>query len=309
MRYALLLPLATLATACTMDTGFHKQQEAPPGQIVDTGVPFQPPIDTGSPPEDSEPPPPDDSAIDEPPPPVADCQVSPNPVTPPFEAAAWDGSASYDPSGGTIVDWDWQLVSYPSGSAVTMPPGDAIRSNFVPDMAGDYVGQLVVTNDAGNSSEPCTVTLESIPAENMWIEMYWVAPYDDMDLHLVRANGNTESNQDCYYANCVPPQTLNWGSSGSDDNPSLDLDDIPGSGPENINIGQPESTTYTVYVHDYSGSNWGQQGADTTSSNDVTVNIYLNGTLVWSDTRGITGENKYTAFAEINWAAGTVTSL
>jgi len=283
MRYALLLPLATLATACTMDTGFHKQQEAPPGQIEDTGVPF--------------------------PAPRSRLPGLPQPGHAAHRGRRLDGSASYDPSGGTIVDWDWQLVSYPSGSAVTMPPGDAIRSNFVPDMAGDYVGQLVVTNDAGNSSEPCTVTLESIPAENMWIEMYWVAPYDDMDLHLVRANGNTESNQDCYYANCVPPQTLNWGSSGSDDNPSLDLDDIPGSGPENINIGQPESTTYTVYVHDYSGSNWGQQGADTTSSNDVTVNIYLNGTLVWSDTRGITGENKYTAFAEINWAAGTVTSL
>ncbi len=285
MRAFSLLPVLFLGSACAMDQGFHAEQNPPPGQLDDTAVVFDAPADL----------------------PVAVCDVAPNPVTPPFEQAEWDGSASYDPTGGQIVEWDWRLVEFPAGSAVDMPLGDAIRSPFQPDMAGDYVGQLVVTNDVGMQSDPCTVTLQSIPAENLWVEMYWTEEFDDMDLHLIRNNGNLKSNDDCYYGNCVPPASLSWGSAGPEDDPSLDLDDIPGMGPENINISQPESTVFTVYVHDYSGSNWGMPGADTMGGNDVTVNIYLNGEMVWSDTRSITGENEYTAYADIDWTSGTVT--
>lgn len=237
--------------------------------------------------------------------PIADCSVSPNPVEPPFEKAAWDGSGSYDPAGGTIVDYDWQLISQPSGSAVTMPNGQAVRNNFTPDLAGDYIGRLTVTNDSGET-DSCEITLESIPAENLWIEMYW-EQVDDMDLHLLNSGGTIEDfwfNSDCYYVNCTG-NGVEWGNAGPADNPTLDLDDINGLGPENINIQAPSDSSYTVVVHDYRGS----APSDHMGSNNVTVNIYINGALEWSDTRGITGEDSYTEFARINWNNGTVTSL
>ena len=116
--------------------------------------------------------------------PVAVCEVSPNPVKPPAESAAWDGSGSYDPSGSGIDSYRWVLSSAPSGSSVSMPGGSsAVRGGFTPDLAGNYVGQLVVTNN-GVSSDPCEVTLESIPSEDLWVEMYWTESGDDMDLHL-----------------------------------------------------------------------------------------------------------------------------
>ena len=268
-----LLGLALLPIGCTVDNNFHKQPEVVGG-------------DTGEMP-------------------VAVCSVDPNPVTPPFQEVTWDGSASFSPSGEAIAKYDWQLVERPVGSVAEMPSGRAIRSGFIPDMAGDYVAELVVTTDAGEVSEPCVVVLESIPAENLWVEMFWDTPNDDMDLHLLRPGGALETNNDCYFMNCVPPSVPDWGRrNDSSDDPALDLDDIEGVGPENINIQSPEAGTFTVVVHDYTGSTPDFRGA-----NNVTVNVYLNGAMVWTDTRSISGEGSYTHFAEIDWTRGVVNGL
>jgi len=278
-----------------IDYEFHPPDPKPPGgddtapSIVDT--------------HDSAPPPPTD--------PVAVCDVTPSPIAPPWEAATWIGENSYDPDGGLIVSYNWTLVSSPAGSTVTMPTGGSNRPDFVPVLAGEYVGQLIVSNASGDVSEPCTAILDSIPAQNLWIEMYWEHPDDDMDLHLI-APGGTYNNlyTDCYYANCTPSMSwiynLDWGNSGYDgDDPSLDLDDIMGAGPENINILDPQiNGVYTVIVHDYQGST-----SDVYGANNVTVNIYLNGSLTWTDTKAISGDNTVNEFAEIDWSSGTVTSL
>ena len=69
---------------------------------------------------------------------------------------------------------------------------------------------------------------------------------------------------------------------------------------ENINISNPESTgLYTVVVHDYPGSVY-------SGSNTVTINIYLNGSMVWSDSKAITVEDSYTPYAQIDWANNTI---
>jgi hypothetical protein len=234
--------------------------------------------------------------------PIAVCSVTPTEVQPNYETADWIGRESYDTDGYNITSWNWTLYSQPGGSAAFMPPGSADRNNFAPDLAGEYVGQLIVKNELGVESDPCYATLTATPIENLWIQMYWAHNDDDMDLHLLAPGGRLESSSDCYYANCVGG--LEWGASGDHDNPSLDMDDIPGTGPENINIDYPENGTFTVVVHDYSGSTGDYRG-----SNDVTVVIFLGGAQVWTDTRGISGDGTYEYFAEIEWPAGRVNSL
>ncbi len=299
MQKNLLLVVVLGLSACQLDYKVHTSDDNLGGD--DTAAPVQddPPEqteeDTG---EDDYDPPKDENG------PIAVCDVSPNPVEPPFEKAAWDGSGSYDTAGGTIVDYSWELTSKPAGSTVLMPSGGAIRSNFQPDLAGDYIGKLTVTNDQG-VTDSCETTLESIPAQNLWIEMYWTERPDDMDLHLIRDGGQLNSRDDCYWSNCT--NGLSWGANGAQDDPSLDLDDIEGLGPENINISEPENVIYSVAVHDYYLSNW--PASDVTSGNDVTVNIYINGSLEWTDTRTIAGDDTVTYFAEIDWQNGSVNPL
>lgn len=138
-----------------------------------------------------------------------------------------------------------------------------------------------------------------VPGEDLWVEMFWSQSGEDMDLHLVRGTGNLNSNQDCYYGNCIRGG-LDWGPAGADGNPSLDLDDVPNRGPENINISTPENgTVYHVWVHDYPGS-------VRSSATDVTVNVYLGGILEFTDTRAISNEDDEVEFAEIDWGSRSV---
>ena len=93
--------------------------------------------------------------------------------------------------------------------------------------------------------------------------MTWDVAVNDIDLHVARNGTNWCSNDDCYYGG----RTRNWG--GGDSDPSLDIDDLSGFGPENVNIEAPVDGDYTIGVGMYSHS------ADAT----VTVRIFIGGQL------------------------------
>jgi len=267
----------------TVETGFIP----PPNDSVDTSV-----TDTSD--SDTAPP------LGQP---IAVCSVDPASIDAIYGSADWIGNASYDTAGYAITDYNWTIYSAPAGNLVDMPAGGANRRSFTPDLAGEYVGQLIVTNEIGQVSEPCYATLNALAGNGLWIEIFWTNSGDDMDLHLVAPYGTiADYFTDCYYANCT--SGLEWGSAGRADNPILDLDDIPGTGPENINIDSPYAGIYTVYVHDYPGSVYN-------GTNYVTVNVYVGGTLEWTDTLNINSEGYYEPICEINWrgSATTITGI
>ncbi len=237
--------------------------------------------------------------------PVAVCAVTPQLVHPPFEFANFEGHDSYDTGGFSLDVYDWSLIARPAGSSVSLPTcnNTADCGPFYPDLGGTYTAELYVENSQAQH-DTCTVDLEAVPYEDLWIEMYWTESQDDMDLHLLAPGGTPLSNTDCYYSNCVY-SSPDWGVAGDpSDDPSLDLDDIPGTGPENINIPNPGSGVYTVFVDDYSGSTQDYQGG-----NDVTVNVYINGGLMWTDTRTMSGEGPDEYFCTVDWPSGAVTAM
>ena len=131
--------------------------------------------------------------------PVAVCSASTEETTPIFGNVNFLGRDSYDPNGYEIVSYDWSIIESPQGSSAELGMGIADRMGFKPDLAGTYTMQLVVENDRCLLSEPCTVTINAVPSENLWIEMHWTHGGDDMDLHLVKDNGAFESDDDCFY--------------------------------------------------------------------------------------------------------------
>jgi hypothetical protein len=292
--------IALLLVGCTPDydlSGNDTPDDLPQDTsvtVVDTFVTH--PVDT----DDTDVP--VDSAVDETLP-VAVCVADPTEVLTPLTSATFEGGGSYDPLGHLISGYDWTLLSVPAGSIVTMPSGNSANRTVTPDLAGAYIAQLVVHTDDLRFSAPCQTTLTGLAGDGLHVEMYWSHRSDDMDLHVLEPGGTPYDYQsDCYYANCTG-HSLHWGPNGREDDPNLDIDDIPGTGPENTNIRIPYAGTYTVFVNDYTGSN----AHDYQGANDVTVNLYLGGVLLWTDTRQISGDGADETFATIDIPSGVVT--
>ncbi len=183
--------------------------------------------------------------------------------TPPLSTVSVTATATDD---GDTLRYRWQLVSRESGSAAAPPtPRNADTTEFTPDIAGEYLLRVTVTDDDGESAS-CETLVEALVDEGLRVEMFWNTDDTDMDVHLAHPRATRWfSDDDCYYANCDEGSRLNWGGPGTADDPRLDIDDTNGFGPENINIDDPELGVYTVGVHAFAGRG------------DVTVRIYCGG--------------------------------
>ena len=129
-------------------------------------------------------------------------------------------------------------------------------SEFFIDIAGTYTAELRVTDNLGLDSVTCdnaaVVTIIAKPEEAILVQLSWRTPGDmnetdrdgtDLDLHLLHPNAQNWGNADrfepydCYFKNPIP----DWGQlENESDDPSLDIDDLNGSGPENVTLAVPE---------------------------------------------------------------------
>ncbi len=184
-------------------------------------------------------------------------------VTRPLTAATIEAMAEDD---GLLSGWRWELVGQPAGSAAAPPsPSNRPTTRFTPDIAGMYTLRVSVRDDDGNTAT-CNTTVLAVSDEGLRVEMFWNTDGTDMDLHLLSPVATAWTNDDdCHFRNCQGGG-LNWGrAAASEDDPSLDIDDTNGFGPENINIDVPQDGTFRVGVHGWSGRG------------EVTVRIYCGG--------------------------------
>src|SRR5210317_628669 len=101
------------------------------------------------------------------------------------DAASLDGSGSYDPDQNYPLTFEWQLVSKPEQSAAILSVNvnaegfDGSQTSIEPDVNGDYVIQLVVTDNLGLASEPEFVvvsTQNSAPVAEAGADQYFENP-------------------------------------------------------------------------------------------------------------------------------------
>ncbi len=109
---------------------------------------------------------------------------------------------------------------------------------------------------------------------------------------------------DCFWFNPVP----NWGSLDPTvaDDPTLDLDDTDGAGPEILNLAVPESglsadDRYKFGVHHWSDNGHGPSVPE--------VRIYINGELTYSQHGPTMDGHDLWFVGEIAWPSGEVTPL
>jgi hypothetical protein len=186
-------------------------------------------------------------------------------------------SATATDSDGTIVSTSWTVTSAPVGSSSSPMPPSGYATSFWLDLAGSYVLTFCATDDDGATS-CCSVPISSVPSEDLRVELFWdpgaASSTADVDLHLLYPTAPNwfSATLDCYFANCVFG-SLAWPPAGAAGNPSLDVDDVNGYGPENINVNLPGLVTYKIGVH-----YWDDHGQGPTTA---TVRVWCWGTMVY----------------------------
>jgi hypothetical protein len=206
----------------------------------------------------------------------------------PLATIQFDGTQSSDPDAPNdpqaIAAYEWTVISRPAGSTSTFIPNNTEPNpQLFIDLAGTYVVELRVF-DRQNipSCSTARAVIIANPDEDVHIQLVWDTPGDpdqtdtgrgkgaDLDLHFLHPRGNWNAEPwDCYWLNPIAP----WATSSSLDDPSLDIDDTDGSGPENINLNNPEEVAYRVGVFYFSDHNFGPTYA--------TLRIYLQQVLVF----------------------------
>ncbi len=241
---------------------------------------------------------------------IADPQGQLNAV--PLDNIDLDASQSRDPEGSGIARVQWRIAQRPTDSTNELDNTDQTTSTIWMQLAGTYVVELNVWNGLGvKSCQPARMTLNAIADQDIHIQLVWHTPNDpdqtdangaDLDIHLLHPNGNFHWNLppwDCFWQNMAP----DWGQQGdATDDPSLDIDDIDGAGPENINLDNPESgATYHVGVYYFSDHNYGTSYA--------TVRLYLGGQLAFEQDRKRMTSQEFWHAADIAWPSGHITKI
>lgn len=205
---------------------------------------------------------------------------------------------------GTIASVAWEIVDRPAGSTVALTAPNGIDTQFTfadgvlgVDLAGRYRVRATVIDDLGTASvNECELDFEAVPTDTILVQLSWDTAFGDMDLHFMKEDdqerfcasgtfdgglsescGTTE--YACYYANCKAtnggrPDWDNDSVTGSEGDPSLDIDDLCGFGPENINIDVAVAGSYLVGVDFF-----GFTGCSGSGSVGNTLRLYLYGAL------------------------------
>ena len=228
----------------------------------------------------------------------------------PLEKIVFDGSKSSDPD-GSIDRYEWSIIERPEDSTARLTPNaNAPKPKLFLDLAGTYKIELVVYDDKGAAScgDQAIVTLKAVPQEDIHVQLVWDTPGDgdqtdtsgaDLDLHYLspKATEWNKSPYDIFWHN----KEADWGQANDPtDDPSLDIDDTDGAGPENVNHNNPEpGLNYTVGVYYYDDHGFGPSYA--------TVRIYINGALKEEyKNKFMSGTFDFWKVALIQWPTGVI---
>lgn len=164
----------------------------------------------------------------------------------PLGTATLSGTTSTSPRPGALT-YAWRIAARPTNSTAQLQNPTTAQPKLYGDLAGEFTVELVVTDSAGCQSQPANAIVRVVPDKKIHVQLTWPQDYGDVDLHYLRPGGSFFSSNDVYFSNKTP----NWFTTTQGGNPTLDIDDVWGNGPENVNHDRPPAGTYRVWVHYY----------------------------------------------------------
>lgn len=205
---------------------------------------------------------------------------------------------------------EFQLTAEPGWPQVLAAGQRAeVEVTYAPRLAGPDFGHFVVRNDSPEPAAQLNVQANGLPPlledVALHIRLRWDADDSDVDLHLIRPGGRFfHCDSDCFYQNPSP----DWGQPNDfHDDPFLDVDNVQGFGPENINVEQPEAGVFRVIIHYYLDHYvQGEEGPSESVETDATVEIFVRGQLALQETRHLTQTDHTWEVADVDWPAGDV---
>ena len=229
----------------------------------------------------------------------------------PLDEVRLDSRASRAQAGAEIERVEWTLVRRPQDSAAALArPLVSLENLLWLDLSGEYTVELHVWDSRGQRScEPARLTLQATPNKDIHLQLVWDTPNDrdqldnqgaDLDLHLLHPRGRWNQRPfDCFWQNERP----DWGRPNDpSDDPSLDIDDTDGWGPENINLDNPEDgARYKVGVHYFAHHGFGPSYA--------TLRMYLNGALAAEYRRQRLTDQQFWYVLDVDWPSGQITRV
>jgi hypothetical protein len=201
------------------------------------------------------------------------------------------GSSDHD---GQALTYSWTIAEKPEGSSANLMAATTSAPYMLADLAGDYQICLTVTDTESCPSEPDCLSLTVKPQVSLHLELTWDTTGSDLDLHY-RGPGGTfydsypscgSTSSDVYWCSSNP----DWGTGGpgvpdgnSSNDPILDVDNVLGYGPENINqdVLLNSALYQTVGVH-----YWLDSGGGITNAR---VRIYVDGELQLEAVQAMSG--------------------
>jgi hypothetical protein len=244
-------------------------------------------------------------------PPVCTCPTAPLEVAPLETIQGADWGVRCTDADGQPLQYAWTVTARPPGSTSSLQNAQSATPTFFVDLAttptSPYRFQVTATDTWGEDGS-CTVEAFAVPRDALHVQLVWDKDVTDVDLHVLNptgaagpwgSSGYFNLTNDCYYLNRSPE----WGVSGNtQDNPRLDIDDVNGFGPENINISRPATGTYRVGVHYFCD--------DQVGASRATIRIYCNGVQAAEfGPKNLTASGFFWDVATVVWPGCTITEV
>jgi hypothetical protein len=221
----------------------------------------------------------------------------------PFDTVRLSAHCSAEASPDDVLTAaEWQLEIRPPGSTAPLEQrgGDLLAAEVPVDLAGHYQVRVHVVDQNGvRSCEPAIVGWDVIPTEDLHIQLVWDHQSADVDLHTTRGPTFQVFNHDSdvYFSNREPEPIAPW-SENPEENPSLDVDDDNGYGPENTNVVHPApNSQWRLYVHYWNANTDGD--ARTTA----TLRVFVYGQQVVEVQRVFEEDEQLWHALDITWPA------